>query len=92
MAIVRAKEPFSYIDGQGVPRVVSPGQLFDDGDPAVVKRAHLFESVEVAAARATETATAAPGELRSVAKKAPTKKAAPAPAAKTEGDDGGTVA
>lgn len=76
MAIVRAKEPFSYIDGNGVPRVVSPGQLFDDSDPAVAKRGHLFETVEVAAARATETASAAPGEVR--ARKSPAKKAAPA--------------
>ncbi|MGV0785115.1 hypothetical protein [Mycolicibacterium sp. XJ775] len=89
MAIVRAKEPFSYIDSQGVPRIVSPGQLLDDGDPAVIKRAHLFEPVEVAAARATETATAAPGELRSVAKKAPAKKAAPAA---DKSGDGGTGA
>lgn len=66
MSIVRAKEPFAYTDNAGVPRVVSPGQLFDSADPCVVKRAHLFEPVEVAAARATETATAAPGETRSV--------------------------
>lgn len=89
MAIVRAKEPFSYIDSKGVPRVVSPGQLLDDADPAVVKRSHLFEPVEVAAARATETATASPGELRSVAKKAPAKKAAPST---PSGDNDGTVA
>ena len=89
MAIVRAKEPFSYIDGHGVPRVVSPGQLFDDADPAVAKRGHLFEPVEVAAARATETASAAPGEVR--ARKSPVKKAAPAPADKS-GDDAGTGA
>ena len=70
MAIVRAKEPFAYTDTAGVPRVVSPGQLFDSADPCVVKRPGLFETVEVAAARvagtATETATAAPGEARSV--------------------------
>ena len=70
MAIVRAKEPFAYTDAAGLPRVVNPGQLFDSTDPCVVKRPHLFEAVEVAAARglatATETATAAPGEARSV--------------------------
>lgn len=70
MAIVRATEPFAYTDTAGVPRVVNPGQLFDATDPCVVKRPHLFEPVEVAAARAavvsTETATAAPGEVRSV--------------------------
>lgn len=69
MAIVRAKEPFAYTDESGVPRIVNPGQLLDSADPCVVKRAHLFEPVEVAAARvtaATETASAAPGETRSV--------------------------
>lgn len=69
MAIVRAKEPFAYTDATGVPRIVNPGQLFDADDPAVAKRANLFEPVEVAAARtaaATETASAAPGEARSV--------------------------
>lgn len=69
MAIVRAKEPFAYTDAAGVPRVVSPGQLFDAADPCVVKRPALFEPVEVAVTRttgATETATAAPGDARSV--------------------------
>lgn len=69
MSIVRAVEPFAYTDAAGVPRVVKPGDLLDAADPCVVKRPHLFEPVEVAAAassaRATETATAAPGETRS---------------------------
>ncbi|WP_293308874.1 hypothetical protein [Mycolicibacterium sp.] len=67
MSIVRAKEPFAFTDSTGTPRVVNPGQLFDSADPCVVKRPNLFEAVEVAAARntaATETATAAPGEVR----------------------------
>lgn len=71
MAIVRATEPFSYTDATGVPRIVNTGQLFDSADPCVVKRPNLFERVEVAAARvaaATETATAAPGEARSVSR------------------------
>lgn len=63
--IVRAKEAFAYTDHTGTPRVVSPGQLFDSADPCVVKRPNLFESVEVAVTR-TETATAAPGEVRTV--------------------------
>lgn len=70
MAIVRAREPFAYTDNAGTPRIVNTGQLFDSADPCVVKRPNLFEPVEVAAARAsalsTETATAAPGEARSV--------------------------
>ena len=78
MAIVRAVEPFAYTDAAGVPRVVSPGQLFETTDPCVIKRPHLFERVEVAAARATETATAAPGETRSRPRM---RKTAAAPAA-----------
>ena len=66
--IVRAKEPFAYTDHSGVPRVVNPGQLFDSTDPCVVKRPHLFEPVDTAVGRTdavvSETATAAPGELR----------------------------
>lgn len=74
--IVRAKEPFAYTDGAGVPRMVATGQLFAADDPCVVKRPNLFEPVEVAAARVThtststvgaeETASAAPGEVRQV--------------------------
>lgn len=91
MTYVIAKEPFSYIDKQGVPRTVVAGNTYDDSDPEIAKRAHLFEHLGASAARATETATASPGELRSVAKKAPAKKAVPAPADKS-GDDGGTDA
>lgn len=67
MPTVRAKEPFSY-DADGYSHNVGAGQLFDSEDPCVKKRAHLFEPVEVAvarAARALETASAAPGERRS---------------------------
>lgn len=68
MPTVRAKEPFSY-DADGYSHNVAAGALFDSEDPAVRKRAHLFEPVEVAAARraaavSTETASAAPGERR----------------------------
>lgn len=68
MPTVRAKEPFSY-DADGYSHNVAAGALFDSEDPAVKKRAHLFEAVEVAAARraaavSTETASAAPGERR----------------------------
>jgi len=63
MAIVRAREPFSYIDSTGVPRMIKPDALFDASDPEVVKRAQLFEPVDVAVSR-TETASAAPGEVR----------------------------
>jgi hypothetical protein len=54
--------------------VVRPGDLFDSTDPVVVGRENLFETVEFAAQRAegavnptpVESATAAPGEKRSV--------------------------
>lgn len=76
--IVRAKEPFAYTDTAGVPRMVATGQLFAADDPCVRKRPGLFEPVEVAAARATtstasETATAAPGEVRAVPRGRPRK-------------------
>ena len=48
MAILRAKEPFSYFDGSGVPRVVRPGDLFESTDPALKGRGHLFESTDPA--------------------------------------------
>lgn len=80
MSIVRAKEPFAYTDSTGVPRMVATGQLFAADDPCVRKRPGLFEPVEVAAARATtstvgasETATAAPGEVRAVPRGRPRK-------------------
>lgn len=82
MPVVRAKEPFAYTDTNGVPRTVCTGDLFTDSDPCVKKRPHLFEAVEVAAARgasrATETASAAPGEVRA-ARSAPRKAAAKTP-------------
>lgn len=75
MAIVKATEPFSYVRPDGVLDVVTTERLFDGDDPVVKQRPHLFEPVEVAAARtsgATETASAAPGEAR--ARKSPIKK------------------
>lgn len=71
--IYRVKEPFSFTDTRGVPRVLSAGTLITEGHEAFRKSwMHLFEPVEDAAARvaspqATETATAAPGEQRAVA-------------------------
>lgn len=81
MSVVRAREAFAFTDTHGIPRVVRPGDLFNADDPAVIKRASLFEPVELAAQRAeeavappvvvtttptVEAATAAPGEKRSV--------------------------
>ncbi|MCH9728387.1 MAG: hypothetical protein K0U84_01665 [Actinomycetia bacterium] len=85
MPVVRAKEPFAYTDTNGVPRTVRTGDLFNDNDPCVRKRPHLFETVEVAASRATETASAAPGEVR--AARSTPRKAAKAAAKSPAQDD-----
>lgn len=74
MSVLRAREAFACADAQGTPRVVRPGDLFDSDDALVVGREGLFEPVEVATQRAesvvagtgVESATAAPGERRSV--------------------------
>ncbi|SRX93566.1 hypothetical protein MSP7336_01805 [Mycobacterium shimoidei] len=67
MAVVRATQAFSYSDA-GVPRVVTPGTLYDSDHPCVKQRPHLFEPVEVAASRraSVEDAAAEPGSRRSV--------------------------
>lgn len=68
--IYRVKEPFSYTDGRGVPRVMRVGDLVTtDHDAYREKWSHLFEPVNEAADRPAgmvESATAAPGEKRSV--------------------------
>ncbi|BBC53882.1 putative head-to-tail connector protein [Mycobacterium phage HC] len=89
MSIVRAKEAFAYFGRDRVSRIVKPGDLFDDSDEAVQGREKLFEPVEVTAARraGVETATAEPGELRSIGKR-PRKTTAPAPAQPGDGDGG----
>lgn len=65
MAILRCTE--SFVAGQVV---FTFGQLVDSADSVVEGREHLFEPVDVyvsrQSARATETATAAPGEVRNV--------------------------
>ncbi|AMU39237.1 hypothetical protein A3N99_02805 [Mycobacteroides abscessus] len=82
MGHVRAKEAFAYTDHNGIPRVVRPGAIFTDDDPAVTKRAHLFEPIEAGIERrqpTVEDATAEPGAKRSVSTKGAAK-SAPAPA------------
>lgn len=67
--IYRVKEPFSYTDDRGVPRVMRVGDLVTASHDAYREKwTHFYEPVEEAAgaAGATETATAAPGEKRSV--------------------------
>lgn len=93
MTTLRAKEPFSFNDINGVPRNVSSGELFDSADRNVKGREHLFEAVEVdidrrrKATAGVEDATAEPGEKRSVStapKKAAPPKVEPKPEGKTE--------
>jgi hypothetical protein len=78
VAIYRVREPFAFDQPNGVQRVMRPGDLVGEDDPAYKGKEHLYEAVEAAAARAVESATAAPGERRvlSRGKKAAAKKAA----------------
>lgn len=69
----RVKESHSF-DDQGVPYTMRVGMLVDDDDPRIKGREQFYEDADTAAARTSvtttsETATAAPGELRSVGKK-----------------------
>ena len=72
MALLRVKE--SHVQFvKGVPNVLTAGQLVDESSPLVKGRQHLFEPAEDAVrddspapvkATVTETADAAPGQLR----------------------------
>lgn len=61
----------------GVPRVITGGQLIEDTDPVYMSHKHLFEDVQTfvseKAERAakTESATAGPGEMRTVTPPSP---------------------
>ena len=73
---VRVKEGISFDAPGGAQVNLRRGQLFPDDHPFVKGREHLFEPADDVAARsadspaaAVETATAAPGERRSVARK-----------------------
>ncbi|WP_409469065.1 hypothetical protein [Streptomyces sp. HC307] len=66
MAIKRCKSPFS-VWKNGVPRVITGGQLVEDTDPVYKGHEHLFEDVETFVsdrAAQVEQATADPGEPR----------------------------
>ena len=69
MAIYRVREPFAFDQSDGVQRVMRPGDLVNDTDPAYKGREALYEPVEVAATRAVETTSAAPGERRTRSKR-----------------------
>lgn len=88
MAIKRARESFAYWDSNGVPHDVPAGSLIDsDKAPQVYKgKEHLFEDVDVfveqqekkaegykaESTKKMESATAAPGEKRSLTSPVPT--------------------
>lgn len=65
----RCTTPFSVWTA-GVPRVYTAGQLVNDQDDILTTHSHLFEDVEAAAksrpAARSETATAAPDEVRAL--------------------------
>lgn len=70
--IVEAAEPFSVTLKDGTPFSVARGDLFYSDDPVVKGRELLFGEVNVRSSRpyratsAAETATAGPGEKRTV--------------------------
>jgi len=64
--VFRAIEPFSLPERNGVSRTIRTGDLVSDDDPDFKGREHLFEPAIKAANRALETASAAPGERRSL--------------------------
>lgn len=66
MATLRCREPFAA-DVNGVPRVITAGQLLDSADPIVRGRSHLFEAIDEFMGRRTaavEDASAEPGQRR----------------------------
>lgn len=64
MALVRSIDSFAF-DERGIPRVVTPNELFDADDPVVVRFPDMFTPVVATAVRGgVEQATAAPGEHR----------------------------
>lgn len=93
MPIKRCKASFA-VSVNGVPRMVTAGQLVDASDPVIKGREALFEDAETYVsdrAPRVEQATAEPGERRSVLpRKAAAKKAAAKPpesaAEKAKGD------
>lgn len=83
MATQVAREGFAFTGKDGLPRVFSAGQLVDDTDPDFKGREHLFQPADQATAQAadrrgkrptaaTETASAAPGEMRTRSHPLPT--------------------
>lgn len=67
--VLRVKEAFSFDDPQGVPNTLRVGALLDEHDPRVRGHEQFLEQASDAAERTSvtvsETASAAPGELRS---------------------------
>jgi len=80
----RCTDPFIFAD-----QVFPGGLQVDDDNPILKTHSAFFAKVDVPPAVRTETASAAPGEVRvtAPAKKAPAKKAAPKTEPKTEPKD-----
>lgn len=81
MAIKRCRASFA-VSVNGVPRMVTAGQLVEASDPVIKGREHLFEDAETYVserAPKVEQATAEPGEKRSVGRPAAKKAAAKPP-------------
>ncbi|MFC8277191.1 hypothetical protein ACFUJR_32605 [Streptomyces sp. NPDC057271] len=93
MAIKRCKASFA-VSVNGVPRMVTVGQLLDASDPVIKGREALFEDAETyvsGRAPKVEQATSEPGERRSVLppRRQATKKAAATPQAGEKGNQSG---
>ena len=75
----RVREAFTFTSHTGVPRVCTVGEILDGSDPDLKGREQFCEKLSdfVKRTHATETASAAPGEVRAV--KRLIKKAAPKP-------------
>lgn len=71
----RVREAFAFTDHRGVPRVCSVGEILSSDDPDLRGREALCDKLSdfVSRAPASETASAAPGEVRA---RRPYKKAA----------------
>lgn len=86
MSTLRVKDPFA-VDQGGFHRVLRAGDLIDENDPVVTPgRLQFFEQVAVTVAREqgrVESASAAPGERRTVTTPKPTRRRAAKKAAAT---------
>lgn len=62
----RVREPFALTSRNGVPRICVAGELLAADDPDLKGREQFCEPVASYVERVSETASAAPGEVRAV--------------------------